>query len=193
MIPRKLTHLDKQKLVDHFMNDIVDNDRRLRFGFEAPDTSVKEYIDKSIKCDYGYLSMWFVVDDGDRIVATCHVSLNPDTKTAEMGCTVSPDYRNQKVGQELFNRGVTWARMAGAEHVFMHCLSENKVIQHIAKKGGMTVVTLDPSEKESTIEVKQSRVEAGFRDYVMDTIAVYDMAVRHHYFFVKKYLKGLVK
>ena len=68
MIPRKLTHLDKQKLVDHFMNDIVDNDRRLRFGFEAPDASVKEYIDKSIKYDYGYLSMWFVVDDGDTVI-----------------------------------------------------------------------------------------------------------------------------
>ena len=193
MIPRKLAHLDKQKLIDHFMNDIVGEDRRLRFGFEAPDSSVKEYIDNSIKYDYGYCSMWFVVDEGDKIVATCHVSLNKETNTAEMGCTVSPEFRNQKVGQELFNRGVTWARMAGAEHVFMHCLSENKVIQHIAKKGGMTVVTIDPSEKESTIEVKQSRVEAGFRDYVMDTIAVYDMAVRHHYFFVKKYLKGLVK
>ena len=175
------------------MNDIVDNDRRLRFGFESPDSSVKEYIEKSITYDYGYTSMWFVVDEGDRIVATCHVSLNRETNTAEMGCTVSPDYRNQKIGQELFNRGITWARMAGAEHVFMHCLSENKVIQHIAKKGGMTVVTIDPSEKESTIQVKQNRFEAGFKDYVMDTIAVYDMAIRQQYFFVKKYLKGFVK
>ena len=193
MIPRKLSHLDKQKLIDHFMNDIVGEDRRLRFGFQIPETSIKEYIEKSISIDYGYSSMWFVVDDGDKIVASCHVSLNRDTNTAEMGCTVSPDYRNQKVGQELFNRGITWARMAGAEHVFMHCLSENKVIQHIAKKGGMTVVTLDPSEKESTIQVKQNRFEAGFKDYVMDTIAVYDMAIRQQYFFVKKYLKGFVE
>jgi RimJ/RimL family protein N-acetyltransferase len=193
MIPRKLSHLDRQKLIDHFMNDIVDEDRRLRFGFEAPDTSVKEYINKSIDYDYGYCSMWFVVDEGDRIVATCHVSLNKETNTAEMGCTVSPDFRNQKVGQELFNRGITWARMAGAEHVFMHCLSENKIIQHIAKKGGMTVVTIDPSEKESTIQVKQNRFEAGFKDYIMDTIAVYDMAVRQQYFFTKKFLKGFVK
>ena len=74
----------------------------------------------------------------------------------------------------------------------MHCLSENKAIQHIAKKGGMTVVTLDPTEKESTIQVKQNRFEAGWKDYVMDTIAVYDMSIRQQYFFMKKYLKGLV-
>ena len=41
--------------------------------------------------------------------------------------------------------------------------------------------------------VKQNRFEAGFKDYVMDTIAVYDMAIRQQYFFVKKYLKGFVE
>ena len=193
MIPRKLSHLDKQKLIDHFMNDIVGEDRRLRFGFQIPETSIKEYIDNSIKYDYGYCSMWFVVDDGDRIVATCHVSLHPDTKTAEMGCTVSPEFRNQKVGQELFNRGVTWARMAGAEHVFMHCLSENKVIQHIAKKGGMTVVTIDPSEKESTIQVRKNQLVAGFEDAVMESMAVYDMTIRTQKWFFEKFLKMFKK
>ena len=119
MIPRKLSHLDKQKLIDHFLNDIVNNDRRLRFGFEAPDSSVKEYIEKSISFEYGYSSIWFIVDVGDKIIATCHVSINRDNNTAEMGCTVSPDYRDQKIGQELFNRGITWARMAeiGRAHV----------------------------------------------------------------------------
>ena len=192
MVPRKLTPFDKQKLIGHFMNDIVNNDRRLRFGYEAPDTSVKKYIEESLN-DYGYVNMWFVVEDGIKIVATCHVAMNRETNTAEMGCTVSPDYRNQKIGQELFNRGITWARMAGAENVFMHCLSENRAIQHIAKKGGMTVVTIDPSEKESTIQIKQNRFEAGFKDMVMDQIAIYDASIRQQQFFAKKFMKGLVE
>jgi N-acetylglutamate synthase-like GNAT family acetyltransferase len=199
MIPRKLTAFDKQLLINHFKIDIINNDRRLRFGYEAPDDSVDEYIDKSLQ-NFGVENMWFIVDvdtfdtfGGKRIIATCHVSINRETNTAEMGCTVSPDCRNKKIGQELFNRGITWARMAGAENVFMHCLSENKVIQHIAQKGGMTVVTIDPSEKESTIQVKQNRIEAGFKDYIMDQIAIYDAAIRQQTFFAKKFLKGLVK
>ena len=199
MIPRKLTPFDKQKLIDHFMIDIVDNDRRLRFGYEAPDSSVKKYIEDSLE-NYGYVNMWFVVEvdsldrfNGKKIIATCHVSMNKETNTAEMGCTVSLEYRNQKIGQELFNRGITWARMAGAENVFMHCLSENRAIQHIAKKGGMTVVTIDPSEKESTIQIKQNQFEAGFKDMVMDQIAVYDAAIRQQTFFAKKFLKGFVE
>ena len=199
MVPRKLTAFDKQMLIDHFKMDIVGNDRRLRFGYEAPDDAVEKYIEKSLE-NFGRDNMWFIVDvdcldrfGGRRIIASCHVSFNRETNTAEMGCTVSAECRNQKIGQELFNRGITWARMAGAENVFMHCLSENKVIQHIAQKGGMTVVTIDPSEKESTIQVKQNRFEAGFKDYVMDQIAIYDAAIRQQTFFAKKFLKGLVK
>jgi RimJ/RimL family protein N-acetyltransferase len=199
MIPRKLTPFDKDKLIDHFMIDIVENDRRLRFGYEAPNDSVKKYIDDSLQ-NYGYVNMWFVVEidaldrfSGKKIIATCHVAMNRETNTAEMGCTVSPQYRNQKLGQELFNRGITWARMAGAENVFMHCLSENRAIQHIAQKGGMTVVTIDPSEKESTIRIKQNQFEAGFKDMIMDQIAIYDSAIRQQTFFAKKFMKGLVK
>ena len=191
MVPRKLTTFDKQKLIDHFVIDIAGNDRRLRFGYEAPDKSVIKYIEDSLY-NFGTINMWFVVDDGSKIIATCHVAINRETNTAEMGCTVSPDYRNQKIGQELFNRGITWARMAGAENVFMHCLSENRAIQHIAQKGGMTVVTIDPTEKESTIQIKQNRFEAGFKDYIMDQIAIYDSAIRQQQFFAKKFMKGLV-
>ena len=192
MIPRKLTPFDKQKLIDHFMIDIVDNDRRLRFGYDAPDKSVKTYVEDSLY-NYGYINMWFVVEDESKIIATCHVAIDRNTNTAEMGCTVSPDYRNKKIGQELFNRGITWARMSGAENIFMHCLSENKTIQHIAQKGGMTVVTIDPTEKESTIQVKQNRFEAGFKDYIMDQIAIYDASIRQQAFFAKKFMKGLVE
>jgi RimJ/RimL family protein N-acetyltransferase len=198
MTPRKLTPFDKDLLLDHFMIDIVGEDRRLRFGYDAPDASVKDYIEKSLQ-SFGRLNMWFVIDvntfdrsTGRKIIATCHVSINLKTNTAEMGCTVSPEYRNKKIGQELFTRGVTWARMTGAENVFMHCLSENKVIQHIAQKGGMTVVTIDPTEKESTIQVKQNQFEAGFKDYIMDQIAIYDSAIRQQRFFASKFMKGLI-
>ena len=192
MIPRKLTPFDIEKLDTHFINDIVEDDRRLRFGMQSSDDTVKDYIKGTFE-HYGYKNIWFVVEDGEKIVASCHVAYCPETNTAEMGCTVSPDYRNQKIGQELFNRGITWARMNGAENVFMHCLSENKTIQHIAQKNGMTVVTIDPSEKESTINIKQSRIEAGFKDYIMDQIAVYDSAVRKQYFFANKFIKNFVK
>ena len=143
--------------------------------------------------------MWFIVDVespetfGRKVVATCHVNYDCKTNTAELGLTVSPDYRNQKIGQELYNRGVTWARMKGAETIFMHCLSENKTMQHIARKAGMTVITIDPTEKQSSIKVDKNPMMAGFQDSVLEQMAVYDMLVRNQKWFFTSFMKMFKK
>ena len=195
MIPRKLNNLiDKDNLELHFLKDIRDNDRRLRFGGIINDDSIKNYIDDSFKA-YGINNMWFIVDIpsvetfGRKVVATCHVNYDKETNSAELGLTVSPDYRNQKIGQELYNRGVTWARMKGAEIIFMHCLSENQTVQHIARKNGMAVVTIDPSEKEATIKVKKNPKLAVWEDTVMENMAVYDSSIRNQKWFFKNFMK----
>lgn len=195
MIPRKLnSFLDRNNLELHFLKDIQGNDRRLRFGGSIEDDSVKKYLKESF-IDFGCTNMWFVVDVespetfGRKVVATCHVNYDEKTNTAELGLTVSSDYRNKKIGQELFIRGVTWARMRGAETIFMHCLSENMAVQHIARKGGMSVVTIDPSEKESSITVKKNPMMAGFEDSVFEQMAVYDMMIRNQKWFFTKFLK----
>lgn len=195
MIPRKLNNLiDKENLELHFINDIQGNDRRLRFGHMLPDAGIKDYIENTFK-SFGHNDMWFIVDVesletfGRKVVATCHVHYDSKTSTAELGLTVSPDFRDQKIGQELFNRGVTWARMKGAETIFMHCLSENRAVQHIASKNGMTIVTVDPSEKESSITVKKNPITAGFEDAIFEQMAVYDMLVRNQKWFFTKFLR----
>lgn len=199
MIPRKIVNeIDKDNLTLHFLKDIQGNDRRLRFGHMLPDPGVEDYIKKTFE-SFGYNDMWFIVDIespetfGRKVIATCHVHYDLKTSTAELGLTVSPDYRNQKIGQELFTRGITWARMKGAETIFMHCLSENRAVQHIARKGGMTVVTVDPSEKESSITVKKNQVVAGFEDAVFEQMAVYDMVVRNQKWFFQNFMKMFKK
>jgi len=199
MIPRKLNNfIDKENLNLHFIKDLVGNDRRLRFGGSLSDDAIETYL-KSSFVDFGINNMWFIVDVespetfGRKVVATCHVNYDCKTNTAELGLTVSPDYRNQKIGQELYNRGVTWARMKGAETIFMHCLSENKTMQHIARKAGMTVITLDPTEKQSSIKVDKNQVVAGFEDSVYEQMAVYDMLVRNQKWFFTSFMKMFKK
>ena len=195
MIPRKLNNfIDKDNLKLHFIKDLVGNDRRLRFGGSLSDEAIETYL-KSSFVDFGINNMWFIVDVespetfGRKVVATCHVNYDCKTNTAELGLTVSPDYRNQKIGQELYNRGVTWARMKGAETIFMHCLSENKTMQHIARKAGMTVITIDPTEKQSSIKVDKNQALAGFQDSVLEQMAVYDMLVRNQKWFFTCFMK----
>lgn len=193
MLPKKINPiLDFEKLKNHFIQDIVGNDRRLRFGNAINDDYIRTYVDQTFH-KVGKTHMWFIVEDKDKIVASCHVAYSKAQDMAELGLTVSPDYRNKKIGQELFTRGVTWARMHGAQNIFMHCLSENKAIQHIAKKGGMTVVTCDIGEKEGTVRVDKNPFVAGCEDAIMEQMALYDHSVRKQSWFFTKFMKMWVQ
>jgi RimJ/RimL family protein N-acetyltransferase len=170
--------MDIDRLVKHFLDDIRDEDRRLRFGNIVDDEVIEKYITVKSFDRYGSKNMWFIVENDCDVIASIHIALDKKSKTAELGLTVSLDYRDQKIGQELFNRGAVWARAMGAESIFMHCLSENKRIQHIAKKNGMTIITLDPSEKEATIKITKSQFVAGVEDAVLEQMSLYDTAIR---------------
>lgn len=192
MIPRKIYRSEKQALVDHFINDMVGEFRRLRFGYQASDEAVIKYIETSWIGLMNRTHQWFVVKDKGRIVATCHVVLIDD-KHAEMGCTVSPDYQGKKLGQSLFDRGTNWARSKGADAICMQCLSENKVIQHIAQKSGMTTVTLVPGEKEASVELTKSELVASHVDTLQDTLAIYDSVIRENSWMMEKFFDMIYK
>ena len=178
MIPRKLNRiLDKDMLCDHFYNDVVGDDRRLRFGGGLTDEYVYVYLNKAVR--EPHKNMWFVVEDKGRIVATCHTAYQKDDNTAELGLTVSPDYRNQKLGQQLFDRGVTWARMMGAESIFMHCLSENGAMKHIARKNDMAVVT-DDGESDANVHLEPANALTPLVDSYADRMALYDMMYKNN-------------
>lgn len=187
MIPRKVFSIkDKEKIVKHFLDDIVDHDRYLRFGYNSKDENVFEYIENSFY-KLGYNNMWFICEKDNKVVATCHA--NSEGTIGELGFTVLKEFRGQGLGQELFNRGATWLSATGCKKIFTHCLSENKVMQHIAKKNGMTVVTMDYSEKEATIKVTKSRIESLYIDRVLDNISFVDMASQKYETILKDYLK----
>jgi RimJ/RimL family protein N-acetyltransferase len=176
MIPRKIMYeSDETKLYDHFLIDIKGNDRYLRFGYHASNENIADYFEKAFK-NFGDDNMWFIVESEDRVVGSVHVSIS-ENNLAEMGFTVSPDFRGQGLGQDLFQRAATWAMMKGAKTLYTQCLSENQVMQHIAKKNGMTVVTIGYGEKEATINATKGTIQSYFDDKFFDNLAFVDRAI----------------
>ena len=50
-------------------------------------------------------------------------------------------------------------------------------MQHIAKKNGMTVVTVDAGEKEATIQATKGVIRAFYDDRMFDHLAFVDRAI----------------
>lgn len=168
MIPRKLSILDKHKLTSH-LQSLEGEDRRLRFGGAISDDAIATYVEGSFDDE----SKWFGIDHIDgSLVAACHAAVN--NGQAELGCSVNPDYRGNGFAQLMFDRAVTWLRTKGIDQVFMHCLTENAVMRHIARKNEMTVVS-SYGETDAEVKIEPPTPATVMKDAYLDRIALYDM------------------
>lgn len=180
MLPRKLNLLDKQKLVEH-LQALKDEDRRLRFGGMVTDDYILNYVEKSCGKEE---NQWFGVEDDGKIVAACHAAIMDNL--AELGCSVDREYRGHRLAQMMFDRAVTWLRTKGIQDVCMHCLAENSIMRHIARKNDMTVVT-DQGEADANVHLEPANVFTAITDAYADRMALYDMVFKTNLRIIKMY------
>jgi RimJ/RimL family protein N-acetyltransferase len=171
MIARKLNVLDIDKLKEHLCA-LQGEDRRLRFGVCLTDESICNYVDESFKDDK---SQWFGCDSKGKIVSACHVAIY--NNEGELGCSVDKEYRGHGLAQEMFDRAVIYLRRNEITEVYMHCLTENQVMKHIAKKNDMVVISCD-GETDAKVKVEPPTPVTIYKDAYLDRVALYDMLIR---------------
>ena len=171
MIARKLNVLDIEKLVDHLCS-LQGEDRRLRFGVGLTDEAIRNYVEKSFKDEK---SQWFGCDSKGKIVSACHVAIY--NNEGELGCSVDKEYRGHGLAQEMFDRAVIYLRRNEITEVYMHCLTENQVMKHIAKKNDMVVISCD-GETDAKVKVEPPTPVTIYKDAYLDRVALYDMLIR---------------
>ena len=121
-------------MLAHFTS-LDSEDRRLRFGAPLRDEAIANYVER---IDFVRDGVFAVHDGTLRLLAVVHVAFTDDS--AELGISVLPPARKQGLGGALFERAVMHLRNRGAREAFIHCLSENGAMMHIARKLGMAVV-----------------------------------------------------
>ncbi len=74
------------------------------------------------------------------LIGMAHLALDPTQWFAEIGLSVEPAYRDQGCGHALLQRAILHAANSGYRTLFMHCLAENAIMKHLARKSGLKVV-----------------------------------------------------
>lgn len=172
MIPRKLHSVTDRELVIEHLTNLQDEDRRLRFGGVVTDEYIITYVENSWYNEY---SQWFGCTSRGHLISACHVSIH--NGEAELGCSVSKLFRGHGLAQAMFDRAITYLRAHGITNVYMHCLTENEVMRHIARKNDMTIVSCC-GETDAKVEVDPPTPMTAYRDAYLDKIAIYDMLIR---------------
>jgi RimJ/RimL family protein N-acetyltransferase len=144
---KELSERDRRRLLMHFLA-LGDNDRLLRFGSVLPDELVTRYVQK---LDFGRDTIFGVFNDNLELVGVGHLAFAPreavpvirdatlKARIAEFGVSVSASARGVGIGSRLFERAAIHCRNEDVDTLYMHCLSSNQTMIHIARKAGMEI------------------------------------------------------
>ncbi|MDB5761203.1 MAG: family N-acetyltransferase [Herminiimonas sp.] len=144
---KELSERDRRRLLMHFLA-LDGSDRLLRFGSMLPDELVTKYVQR---VNFARDTIFGVYDSNFKLVGVGHLAFAPretlpavsdattKERVAEFGVSVSASARGMGVGTKLFERAAIHCRNADVDTLYMHCLSSNQTMIHIARKAGMEI------------------------------------------------------
>lgn len=136
---RELHAGHRERIREHLLA-LGEEDRRLRFGMLASDSIINDYVDS---LNFVRDSVFAVFDEKLEIIGMAHLAYQEFNRkgpvTAEFGVSVSEDGRGMGIGSSLFERAAIHCRNTKVDVLYVHCLSSNAAMMHIARKAGMSV------------------------------------------------------
>ena len=157
----RLRAADRAALEKHF-HALGSDDRRLRFGASISDAGLRQYV---ARIDFERDGLFAVRDETPRLLAVAHVAVGGGEP--EMGLSVLPGFRGQGLGSAVFARGVMHLRNRGQRRVFMHCISENGAVMHLARKNGMRIVNAG-AESDAYLALEPPTPHSRFAEWMQD-------------------------
>ena len=165
-------------------------DRYLRFGYAANDEQVLRYADGLL---FDRDVLFGVFNRQLVLIAMAHLAYSIDqncANCAEFGVSVSRHARGRGYGRLLFERSVVHARNEGVSLLFVHALSENRAMLHIARQGGAVVVR-DGSETQAHLRLPPADFESHVTELVDEQVARTDYQLKRQSQQFWRVLQGL--
>ncbi|MGQ0651625.1 MAG: GNAT family N-acetyltransferase [Betaproteobacteria bacterium] len=167
----ELTRLERAALMQHYLA-LDSEDRRLRFGAPLADSSIARYVER---IDFGGDAVFAVLDDRLHPIGAAHLARSRGH--AELGVSVLAPHRGRGVGAALLARAHTRARNWGARELFMHCLTENAAMMHLARKQAMRVVSA-AGEADARLALPRADAASYFDEVFQQRVALFDAALK---------------
>ncbi|WP_395825950.1 GNAT family N-acetyltransferase [Collimonas sp.] len=195
---KELSRRARRRLLRHFLA-LSSGDRLLRFGSVLSDDLITRYVEN---IDFSRDTVFGVYDRKLRLLGVGHLAFAPrqalpsvssfttKERVAEFGVSVAASARGMGVGSRLFERAAICCRNVDIDTLYMHCLSSNKVMMHIAKKAGMAIHR-DYGEADAYLKLPPANPASVLQEAVEEQVAIIDYTVKANLRAVLKWLSGL--
>lgn len=187
VLVKELGERDRRRMVRHFLA-LESRDRLLRFGTMLPDEQVAAYVNG---IDFSRDMVFGVYNRVFQLVAVGHLAFAPkdsapDKSTvtdkdcvAEFGVSVGRTVRGMGVGSKLFERAAIHCRNSDVDTLYMHCLSSNQTMMHIAKKAGMEIHR-DYGEADAYLKLRPANPGTVLQEAVEEQFASFDYTLKQN-------------
>ena len=154
-----------------------EEDRYLRFGYPARDEQIERYVEH---IDFDRDDVFGIYNRKLELIAMAHLAYSDDPEhasCAEFGVSVLKKARGRGFGARLFERAVIHARNDGVDMLFVHALSENRAMLHIAKKAGATLERAG-SETEAHLRLPPATFDSRMAELLEEQVAQTDYTLK---------------
>ena len=194
---KELGERDRRRMVKHFLA-LEPRDRLLRFGTMLPDEQVVAYVNR---IDFARDMVFGVYNRLFTLVAVGHLAFAPKEtdqhavtdkeQVAEFGVSVGKAARGMGVGTKLFERAAIHCRNSDVDTLYMHCLSSNATMMHIAKKAGMEIHR-DYGEADAYLKLPPANPGSVLQEALDEQFAMLDYTLKANKRFASKWLNRLL-
>lgn len=194
VLVKQLAERDRRRMLKHFLA-LDDSDRLLRFGSILPDEQVQAYV---ARIDFSRDVVYGVYNRVFKLVAVGHLAFSPKEKipaggasttkdrVAEFGVSVSASARGLGIGSKMFERAAIHCRNSDVDTLYMHCLSSNQTMMHIAKKAGMEIQR-ERGEADAYLRLLPPDPASMLKEALEEQVATIDYNLKAHKRFAAKY------
>ena len=194
VLVKQLAERDRHRMVKHFIG-LDKSDRLLRFGSQLSDEQVQAYVER---IDFTRDTVYGVYNRVFRLVAVGHLAFAPKEKVpaggahttkariAEFGVSVSASARGMGIGSKLFERAAIHCRNSDVDTLYMHCLSSNQTMMHIAKKAGMEIQR-DRGEADAYLRLLPANPASMLQEAIEEQVATLDYNLKANKRFAVKF------
>jgi len=147
----KIQHADISALASYaaHLKTLSETDRYTRFCYNIKDENIDQFI-LSILYNFDDHHLFTATRD-NKIVGFGHLARESDDW--ELAVSVDGNCQGQGVADRLIDFMIDWGKTRGVHSVFMHCITQNAKIQHLARKHGLRMVERDGSEVTSKVDL----------------------------------------
>jgi RimJ/RimL family protein N-acetyltransferase len=170
---QKVVAFQREKITRHLQR-LSPQDRRRRFGTYMNDEAIERYV---AGIDFARDKVFGIFDSDLALMGVVHLALGPGGGTAELGLSVDPEHRGKGYGYALLTRGKLHAQNLGFKKLYMHCLAENQIMIHLARKAGMHVVT-ESGEADAHVALSEATYGDLAQEFIGDQVALIDYLLK---------------